>query len=526
MSTRSGVSGASGASRSKAASSSNAGSGGSDSSNNKAKAEPPVQVDPATIKTQGIVEKMLMTERAMPNVAPPNWEPLPRKKVFDPKGVPLTDNLKAHFAREGLLAESDAIEIMNRAAAIFRKEANLMRLNDPITVCGDIHGQYYDLLKLLEIGGDPKDQQYLFLGDYVDRGCFGCEVVLLLFAFKIKHPDSFFMLRGNHECRHLTAYFNSKQETKYKYSLAVYDAMMAAFDCLPLACVLNNRFLCVHGGLSPDVRTLDDINQIQRFREPPSSGPMCDLLWSDPMEEDDPNQENPANRGFQTNELRGCSFVFSYTACCQFLVANHLLSVIRAHEAQDEGYRLYRKSTTGFPSVICIFSAPNYCDSYENKAAIIRFQNNLMNIRQFNCSPHPYYLPNFMNAFAWSLPFVAEKVTDMLSVMWTLVDDADNDGSPTGLPGDADKSAVQERSAHIRKKVLAMGKIARMFRTLREENESIVELRGLAGGVLPAGVLSRGAEGVKTALHGFSEAKKFDRGNEKLPPMLPQDDKK
>merc|ERR1712000_545837 len=248
---------------------------------------------------------------------------------------------------------------------------------------------------------------------------------------------------------------------------------MSAFDCLPLACVLNNRFLCVHGGLSPDIRTLDDINQIQRFREPPSSGPMCDILWSDPMEEDDPNQENPANRGFQTNDLRGCSYVFSYTACCQFLVANHLLSVIRAHEAQDEGYRLYRKSTTGFPSVICIFSAPNYCDSYENKAAIIRFQNNLMNIRQFNCSPHPYYLPNFMNAFAWSLPFVAEKVTDMLSVMWQLVDDADNEET-TGSP--QDKSAVQERSAHIRKKVLAMGKIARMFKTLREENESIVEL--------------------------------------------------
>jgi serine/threonine-protein phosphatase 2B catalytic subunit len=468
-------------------------------------------VSPASIPTAGVMEKMLSTQRACPQITPPNWEALPRSKVFDAKGVPITENLRTHFAREGLLSEADALEVINRAAAILRKEPNLMRLNDPITVCGDIHGQFYDLLKLLEIGGDPKDQQYLFLGDYVDRGCFGCEVVLYLFAFKIKHPDSFFLLRGNHECRHLTAYFNSKQETKYKYSMAVYDAMMNAFDCLPLACILNGRFLCVHGGLSPEIKKVEEINSIHRIREPPSSGPMCDLLWSDPMEDDQESGNDDAL--YVHNDLRGCSYVFSYAATCQFLVANHLLSVIRAHEAQDEGYRLYKKSSTGFPAVICIFSAPNYCDTYDNKAAIIRFQNNLMNIRQFNSSPHPYYLPNFMNAFTWSLPFVAEKVTDMLTTMWQLVDDGVDEDRGAAAPS----SLGEERGEQIRKKILAMGKMAKMFRTLREENESIVELRGLAGGQLPIGVIQQGPQAIRLAIHGFQQAKKLDVSNEKRP---------
>lgn len=477
-------------------------------------------VNPATIVTAGVIEKMLMTQRACPSIPPPNWEALPRNKVFDAKGIPITENLRAQFLREGLLGETEALEIINRAAAILRKEPNLMRLNDPITVCGDIHGQFYDLCKLLEVGGDPRDQQYLFLGDYVDRGCFGCEVVLYLFAFKIKHPETFYLLRGNHECRHLTAYFNSKHETRYKYSMAVYEAMMAAFDCLPLACILNGRFLCVHGGLSPEIKKVEEINAIHRFREPPSSGPMCDLLWSDPMEED--QEGSHADALFVHNELRGCSFVFSYAATCQFLVANHLLSVIRAHEAQDEGYRLYKKSSTGFPAVICIFSAPNYCDTYDNKAAIIRFQNNLMNIRQFNSSPHPYYLPNFMNAFTWSLPFVAEKVTDMLTSMWQLVDDAQEEQLDR-IKTEGSTGVVEERGEQIRKKILAMGKMARMFKTLREENESIVELRGLAGGQLPIGVLQQGAEAIRSAITGFSQSKKMDVTNEKRPTFSSSD---
>lgn len=135
---------------------------------------------------------------------------------------------------------------------------------------------------------------------------------------------------------------------------------------------------------------------------------MCDLLWSDPLE--DFGSEKSSTEHFSHNSVRGCSYFYSYAACCDFLAHNNLLSIIRAHEAQDAGYRMYRKSqTTGFPSLITIFSAPNYLDVYNNKAAVLKYENNVMNIRQFNCSPHPYWLPNFMDVFTWSLPFVGEK---------------------------------------------------------------------------------------------------------------------
>jgi serine/threonine-protein phosphatase 2B catalytic subunit len=146
-----------------------------------------------------------------------------------------------------------------------------------------------------------------------------------------------------------------------------------------------------------------------------------------------------------------------------------------------------------------------------------------MNIRQFNSSPHPYYLPNFMNAFTWSLPFVAEKVTDMLTSMWQLVDEGSDVAGAAGASA-AGAGAVDERNAQIRKKVLAMGKMARMFRTLREEHESILQLRGLAGGQLPVGILQRGPDGIRSALRGFSDAKAFDSSNEKRPAMAPDAD--
>jgi len=265
-------------------------------------------------------------------------------------------------------------------------------------------------LKLFDVGGDPKDTRYLFLGDYVDRGNFSIECVILLFAYKIVYPDSFWLLRGNHECRHITQFFSFKVECLHKYDLNTYTSIMDTFDTLPLAAIVNKQFFCTHGGLSPDIVNVEEINDIDRFREPPSRGPMCDLLWADPLEDFDTDTPGPYSSQFSHNNVRGCSYYFTYNSTLQFLEKNRLLSVIRAHEAQSVGYRMHRRNEkTGFPTVITLFSAPNYLDVHGNKAAILRYENNVFNIRQFNHSPHPYSLPGFMNVFNWSLPFVAEK---------------------------------------------------------------------------------------------------------------------
>eukprot|EP00917_Polyrhabdina_sp_WS-2016_P004231 GHVP01009702.1.p1 GENE.GHVP01009702.1~~GHVP01009702.1.p1 ORF type:complete len:210 (-),score=18.71 GHVP01009702.1:357-986(-) len=207
----------------------------------------------------------------------------------------------------------------------------------------------------------------------------------------------------------MTAFFNFRDECEYKYDLTVYYAFMDAFDSLPVAACVNGKFLCLHGGLSPDLKNINQISNFNRFMEPPRSGLFCDLLWADPVDEE--KEEHLSNPNmFFSNDIRGCSFFFKYDAASAFLEKNSLLSIIRAHEAQLEGYKMHQtNSKTGFPAVITIFSAPNYCDCYNNKGAILRFENNTLNIQQFNYSPHPYHLPNFMDVFTWSMPFVSEK---------------------------------------------------------------------------------------------------------------------
>ena len=251
---------------------------------------------------------------------------------------------------------------------------------------------------------------------------------------------------------------------------------------------------------------------------------MCDILWADPLEE---FGQEKTSEFFVHNHVRGCSYFFSYPAACAFLEKNNLLSVIRAHEAQDAGYRMYRKTrTTGFPSVMTIFSAPNYLDVYNNKAAVLKYENNVMNIRQFNCTPHPYWLPNFMDVFTWSLPFVGEKITDMLiAILNTCSKEELETETPTPISEPSsppltqiDPESTEAKRRAIKNKILAIGRLSRVFQVLREESERVTELKTASGGRLPAGTLMLGAEGIKQAIHNFEDARKVDIQNERLPP--------
>ena len=448
-------------------------------------------------------------DRVMKDILPPPHIPLPHNKLFPKKGIPDWKTLRDHLTREGRIAKSDFLELLSIFKEIIKAEPNIIKIEDPVTVVGDLHGQYYDLLKCLEVGGNPENTKYLFLGDYVDRGTFSIENILLLMSLKINFKNTILMLRGNHECRQMTSFFNFKQECEVKYDYQLYDIIMETFDCLPIACLINDKFIAIHGGISPEINKIGDISKINRFEEPPKSGAMCDMLWSDPCEKDD----EAIGLGFITNSTRGCSYVFGSKAAIPFLKKNDILSIIRAHEAQLEGYKMYQwDQNVDFPSVITIFSAPNYCDVYNNKAAVIKFKNNMVNIQQYNYSPHPFILPNFMNIFNWSIPFVSEKIAEMLLQI------IKKDPSIDENNNDTSRALDENISNSLRMKVKFITMLMKMYRTLREESELIMKLKGFCpGNKIPRGILIQGPEALKTALERYKNAKNLDSVNEGMP---------
>ena len=372
-------------------------------------------------------------DRVMKKIMPPPHIPMPHELLFPTPGIPNWKVLRDHLTREGKLTKSDILEMISLFQAQIKSEPNIIKVQDPVTVVGDLHGQFYDLLNLFgdNIGGNPEKTKYLFLGDYVDRGSFSIECVLLLIALKLNFKTTILMLRGNHECRQMTTYFNFKNECEVKYDHEVYERFMEAFDCLPISCLINEKFIAIHGGISPNIDRILDITKLNRFTEPPKTGAMCDMLWSDPCDKDN----EAASICWLENSTRGCSYIFGAQAATPFLARNDIISILRAHEAQMEGFKMYNwNPQLGFPSVITVFSAPNYCDVYNNKGAVILFRDNTVNIKQFKFSPHPFILPNFMNAFNWSIPFVSEKISEMLVYIIKkdpLLDDNDDEKKST-----------------------------------------------------------------------------------------------
>ena len=321
--------------------------------------------------------------------------------------------LMEHLKREGKIATEAILLLITKVTEIMTHEPNVVRLDDPVTIVGDLHGQFFDLAHILRIAGSaPPERSFLFLGDYVDRGSFSVEILIYLYAMKLAFPKYVYLLRGNHESRDMSQFFNFRDECLYKYDVQVFDMFIKSFFALPLAAIVNKKYLCMHGGISPNLHNVSQLFMIDRFIEPPGEGLFCDLLWADP--EPLPTTSAP----FRPNDARGCSYYYSNAAVTNFLEANDLVCLIRAHEVQLDGFKLGPKSKhSNLPCYMTIFSAPNYCDQYGNKGAILTIINDELDIVQFEASPHPFTLPNFMNVFDWSVPFVAEKVTELLHAL-------------------------------------------------------------------------------------------------------------
>ncbi|KAG9394369.1 Calcineurin-like phosphoesterase [Carpediemonas membranifera] len=449
--------------------------------------------------------------RVMSDVEPPELAILSVTDVYGNESTPDPNVLIEHFKKEGRISKNLIERILVEMTAMLGQEPNLLNVDAPVTVVGDLHGQFYDLVRLLELAGDPEKTRYLFLGDYIDRGTFSLETTITLYSMKLRYPKNVFLLRGNHECRQMADFFNFRLEILHKQDNEVLELFQKSFDHLPLAAIVDNRFFAVHGGISPELKTTGQINKINRFREPPESGLMTDLLWSDPAVKDGPTV------GFKSNTVRGCGHTYGFAAVAKFLEANHLLCVVRGHEAQNDGFKMHRTHpSTKFPTVITVFSAPNYCGNYANKAALLFIGPKTINVKQFSYSDQPYVLPNFQNIFDWSMPFVIENVTELLLTMTSrLGEETDSDDSSED-EGTKEDPAVRRK--RVLAKIQAVSRMARFARILREERETIIKLKGIAGtSKLPVGLLQGGSEAIDQTLTSFQRALELDMVNEMAP---------
>jgi len=275
-----------------------------------------------------------------------------------------------------LVPEENVRELCLLARDILIEEANVQVIASPVTVCGDIHGQYHDLCKLFDVGGECPATKYLFLGDFVDRGNNSVETFLLLLALKVRYPDRMLMIRGNHECRQITQVYGFYDECFRKYGDgSVWRYCCDVFDYLSLAAIIDGEILAVHGGLSPEALTLDQIRTIDRKCEIPQEGPMSDMLWSDP--------ENISGWGVSP---RGAGYLFGESVVKTFLRENGLQMIARAHQLVMEGYNYMFDQ-----DLVTIWSAPNYCYRCGNVASIMEVMNTRHSFKIFEAADHSYY---------------------------------------------------------------------------------------------------------------------------------------
>ncbi|KAK6745393.1 hypothetical protein RB195_011865 [Necator americanus] len=260
--------------------------------------------------------------------------------------------------------ESELMNLCTVARQAFLSQASLIDLEPPLKICGDIHGQYADLLRLLDRSGFPPFVNYLFLGDYVDRGQQNLECIALLFCYKIKYPGNFFVLRGNHECSPINRVYGFFEECNRRYqSTRLWLQFQDAFAALPFTALVSGKILCMHGGLSPKLKSMEQLRRITRPIDPPNPSLHIDLLWSDP---------DNYTKGWASN-TRGVSYVFGPDVVFEM---NHILDielVARAHQVVQDGYEFFANR-----KLVTIFSAPHYCGQFDNAAAVMNVDENLL----------------------------------------------------------------------------------------------------------------------------------------------------
>ncbi|XP_951856.1 serine/threonine protein phosphatase pp2a catalytic subunit, putative [Theileria annulata] len=272
------------------------------------------------------------------------------------------DNIINNALNCEFVSESEVVKLCEKAKEILIDESNILFIKAPVTVVGDIHGQLYDLKELFRIAGSAPNTNFLFLGDYVDRGYYSVESVILIVSLKVRYKHRVFIIRGNHECRQITQVYGFYDECLRKYGNSyIWKCFTDLFDFLPLAALIENKIFCPHAGLSPSIDSLDHIRKLDRIQEIPHEGAMCDLLWSDPEE----------RTGWGLSP-RGAGFTFGYDITKAFNQNNGLDLIARAHQLTMEGYQWSQDK-----NVVTIFSAPNYCYRCGNQGAILEIDENL-----------------------------------------------------------------------------------------------------------------------------------------------------
>ena len=283
-----------------------------------------------------------------------------RKSRFDEKEKSKDLNI---IISKNILTQEEIKFLCTKSLEIFMEESVLLEVSAPVNICGDTHGQFNDLLRLFEFGGRPPETNYLFLGDYVDRGKNSVETMCLLLAYKIKYPKNVFLLRGNHESELINHVYGFYDECRRRYNIKTYKLFSDCFNWLPISAIVDDKILCMHGGLSPELVSLDRIRKIVRPTEVPDKGILCDLLWSDP----DKNVD-----GWGNNE-RGVSVTFNEGIVYKIVEDLDIDLVCRANQVVERGFEFFADK-----KLVTVFSAPNYCNQFDNAGAMMLVDENLV----------------------------------------------------------------------------------------------------------------------------------------------------